>query len=927
MSNKKPQKLLALFALLSLAKVLAFSQEETRSETYVHEDGSIGISTRTPDGNYEYQHIPAAPPPPPPQAAQPKPAEGQANGQTAVQPANANAAAPAAGGRSGASGRPNGPAGAPPPVPNAGDVQPESAPDAGVRMAPRGGFNRPQMRPEAPRGERLPDDMQGPFFFADETASQVIQALEELMGKTILIAQGLPVTKINFISKNQMTREDAIKALKSLLTLNGVAISQLDDKTYRAVPVVGITRRSPEFISGDVSEMEPSEVFYTKLFELEYIDVATTQPKIRNLMSVDGQGYIENFPRSNAILITDTLVNIQRVDKVLKALDVPVKMNEEMGFIKLTNIGPSDARDKITKLQGDLLKKYLDKTTFEVDTRTNQLIVVTQKGNLEIIEKIIKGIDLPAEALLKEEVLFIRYSEASEMESVLKNIITQQRQIQQQNARNRREDASAAARNAAVQANAMRNANPNAAVNLQLGAAGGGADGTGTELSEYAQVASYKQSSAIVIYGTSTDIAQLRRIVKRLDVPVDQVKIDVIITEVTLNEGQVSGLSSFGISYNLPDATSGMGLENAFALATGSDSLDAGSQAFSFGINGDSFTAAFNKARESSNIKVLSSPTIVTTHNQEGQVTVDEQHPYVTGSTTDLDSTATRQSVSYMDIGINLQVKPLVGTDGIVRMDITQEVKSVARYVEIDNNQTPVVSNRRIKNIVSVKTGEVIVLGGLQQEDIANVDSGVWLLSDIPWIGELFKPALKTTKRRELIMFVRPSVIKSQTYEQLISSEAIQDSAISREIENYLSKGKFFQKEEIDANFKEFEENRFHNRIVKNPDDFIMLDKHVEEGSTKDIEAKRAQQKKLNEQVNLESQNEKILKIIEEEEAARAKELKKDEPLTENIDAAQAAEAAAEAERTAAQDASKNETKPKDDASNITSIDAETANK
>ena len=178
---------------------------------------------------------------------------------------------------------------------------------------------------------------------------------------TILQAQGLPNVKINFVSKKKMTRDDAIAAFKSLLSLNGVAVLPLGDGTMRAVPVIGVTRQSPEFLVGDISKMKPSQVFYTRLFELAFVEAAAIQPKLKPFLSVDGTAVVEAFPRSNAILITDTLVNLQRVETFLKKLDAPASLREDIAFIPIKNVSASDLREKLVAMQNDLLKKYFEK--------------------------------------------------------------------------------------------------------------------------------------------------------------------------------------------------------------------------------------------------------------------------------------------------------------------------------------------------------------------------------------------------------------------------------------------------------------------------------------------------------------------------------------------------------------------------------------
>ncbi len=299
-----------------------------------------------------------------------------------------------------------------------------------------------------------------------------------------------------------------------------------------------------------------------------------------------------------------------------------------------------------------------------------------------------------------------------------------------------------------------------------------------------------------------------------------------------------------------------IGGEGLFSAKTNTDRVeDASNPAFSFGISENQFIASFDLARQNSNVKILSCPMIVTTHGQDAEISIEEQHPYITSAITDTaNPTATRSTIDYMDVGINLKVKPFVGTDQVVRIEITQKVNSISRYTIIDSNPSPVVSQRMAKSIISVKNNEVIVLGGLQQTDIAETDGGVWLLSDIPLIGQLFRPSKATEKRRDLIMFVRPRIIMSQNVADTISDAMMEDSTVKREIENFLSRGRFYSDKEMEANKEEFESNRLYNKILEDPAAFIMQEKIVKEGSTKDIEAKRAKEKEDKEKAKIEAE-------------------------------------------------------------------------
>ncbi|MBO7521478.1 MAG: hypothetical protein J6T16_04485 [Opitutales bacterium] len=637
------------------------------------------------------------------------------------------------------------------------------------------------------------DDLQGPFIINGEDLDFILNLLEQLFQKPIIRAQGLPEKSLfNFRSKRKMPRDDAIVALRSLLMLNGVAIVPIDDKFLKAVPSANVSTQIPEFLDCPARELSPSQDFYTKFFELNNISVEDISGKLKTSQSGNAAGSIEIFPKSNAFLITDTLLNIQRIEELVERLDTP---SEELFFMQAKNAPADDIKARILAVKSDKLKN----AKIETDARTNKLIILAPKSAKPLIEKLVEELDADADAVLKSEVVYIRHSESAKIAEILKQIASGQKSAK---------DKKAKAKTAAEPAQAQAPQNPQGAENTAEEISGG------AEFSQYLQIVADERSNAVVIYGTPLDIKQAKDVIEKLDIVLLQVKIDVIITEVALSEGQVSGLSSFGISYGVDDA--------GFAGSTHTYSLsDASAPAFSITATEKSFAAIFDVARQNQNVKVLSSPTIVTTHNKDGEVNISQSVPVITSTASDLSSiTTTRSSVSYQDIGIRLLVKPLVGKNGTIQLDIDQSVDSISGYTTIDNNQQPLISKRRAKSFVSVNSNEVVVMAGLQQVDTTEVDAGVWLLSDIPLLGELFKPKKNESKHRELIIFIRPALIESSPANRVVDNN-FKSPLASPEIENFFEKGKFYPNGELEKKAEDFEQNRPHNRLLSIPESLM----------------------------------------------------------------------------------------------------------
>ena len=694
-----------------------------------------------------------------------------------------------------------------------------------------------------PEGVSLENDLQGPFYFVDESPIQVIKILEALSGKLILQSSNLPNAKINFATKSRMNRQEAVAAFESLLSLNGIAIIPVGDKYLKAVPSDAVATQAPQFIMGSPSELPPSLKFYTKLFELEYMEMDKLGDKLKPFLSSGKVSSAEVFPRSNAVLITDTLTNLQRIELLIKKLDVPAQIREDIAFIQLKNISADDMKLRLTNMQSDILKRYFENTTIDVDARTNQVIILTQKGNMPYIRKLIEGLDIPADPLLKSDVVYIKHGDAKDVVQVLNTVISGQQQAARavENSKSRQTAATRAATKTAKGATTSKTSNqPKASRDTD----------SGMQFSEYVTTTADEWSNSIVVYGTPSDITQVRSLIEKLDIQLYQVRIDVIITEVTLADNQVSGLSTFGLSFG-GGSTEWPSQEGAFSGNTSTYALSSNTNpAFSIGANESGFDAVFNAAQENSNVKVLSSPSITTSHNKEAYVNVGQKYPVITSSTSDIVNTnTTKSSVELRDIGIKLTVTPRIGENGIVQMEVKQVVDTIVSYTTIDQNQQPVIGTREAESFISVQSGETIVMAGLQQVDVSDKDGKVWLLGDLPVLGWLFSPSSAELTRRELIIFIRPTVIKSSKISEIMADKSIANSAFGEEIRDFFEDGRFYSRKSVEDRERQFENNRFYNRLWRAPWSLIvppdtntvsdMLNDEISERKKADEEARR----------------------------------------------------------------------------------------
>jgi DNA-binding NarL/FixJ family response regulator len=185
-------------------------------------------------------------------------------------------------------------------------------------------------------------------------------------------------------------------------------------------------------------------------------------------------------------------------------------------------------------------------------------------------------------------------------------------------------------------------------------------------------------------------------------------------------------------------------------------------------VNPLAFAAALSDTGSKNKVKILTAPTIVTTHNREAEIIVGQSQPIITGtvstpiSSGTTTSFATSDQVTYKDIAIDLKLTPLIGDDGLIQIKIDQRVDDILGNVVIDGNSQPIIGRREATSFINVNDGQMVVLGGMQRTVLTNDRTKMGLLTEIPVISQIFGNRSDETDRTELLLFIRPHVIKPQ---------------------------------------------------------------------------------------------------------------------------------------------------------------------
>jgi general secretion pathway protein D len=649
---------------------------------------------------------------------------------------------------------------------------------------------RPAPSPAAiPPAGNSPDEMVSSFKLPDGDVTSMLDALEMFTGMIVIRPGTLPVSTYSLVIDHPVKKTELVDAILSELELNQIGVVKLGDHFLKVVPLNQAKAEAPEFIEGPASALPPSNRIASKVFTLQFLRAQEFfgGPTAGILTQGVGGGVVV-MANSNSALVTDTVSNLQRIERLIGEMDQPAMARLTPRFFTLRFAKASDLVAKLHSVfSGPMAAELGSGTSYSADDRTNQVIVVADSREWPFFQQVIEKLDVKADPNTKNEVIFLKHADAQATQTVLSAIVSGQ---------------NAAAQKAAAQAQSVRPGENGNVANqpLQGGAAqvplapgqpqpaapsvvSSGSPGGGSgnqEFSSLLTIAADTRSNSLVVSGTGDDISLIKELVEKIDVPLPQVAIEVIIAEVTLSDTDISGISSLGLTVG----KTAKGATSIVNWAGGVSTTDAAGAAVAAATPGTSlagwdftggvvnplaFNAAFNPASagKKSLVRILSAPLILTAHNKPGEITVGESVPIITGVTSSATAAtsnglSTQSQVTYQPIAITLDVTPLIGDNGDIQLNIDQKVNDIIGETTIDGNQQPTIGTREAKAWVTVKDGDMIVLGGLQRTEKSENHNKIGLLYQIPIISQLLGGHTDDLERTELLFFIRPHVITTE---------------------------------------------------------------------------------------------------------------------------------------------------------------------
>jgi general secretion pathway protein D len=616
--------------------------------------------------------------------------------------------------------------------------------------------------------------------FANAEIESVARTLATLSGHNVVVDPRVKGT-MNLVSTVPVAPAQALRLFASQLRTQGFALVE-SSGLYTVVPEAEAKMQSGAVNAGN-APLGGGQIV-TQIFKLNHESANNLVAVLRPLISPNNT--INVNPGTNALVITDYADNLQRLGRIVAALDVSNATGVEVIRLqhalasdlaplvqKLIDSGAANAAGAATPGQSD--NGY--KTTLLAETRTNSLIVrAANPARVSLVRTLIEQLDQPNAsnaggpgngAAGNIYVVYLKNADATKLAGTLRAAI------------------SADGRNSAMGSTSVPNTTPPSS----FGNNTPGGNTATNQPSTGGQIQADPATNSLIITAPEPQYRQIRAVIDKLDQRRAQVYVESLIAEVSADKAAefgvqwMSGTGTGNNTVGVLGTNFTVGGTNLLSLAAGAAAgTFTGSSAPATGLNialgerrnGALVLGALARFIQSNgNGNVLSTPNLLTLDNEEAKIVIGQNVPFVTGSYAPAAAGGTPNpftTIERKDVGLTLKVKPQISENGTVKMQIFQEVSSVVT-ASIDSKNGPITNKRSIESNVLVEDGSIVVLGGLLQDDYTNNQEKVPGLGDLPFFGNLFRSETRSRKKTNLMVFLRPVVMRDAAATESLSMD------------------------------------------------------------------------------------------------------------------------------------------------------------
>jgi general secretion pathway protein D len=617
--------------------------------------------------------------------------------------------------------------------------------------------------------------------YKDADLGQIIQAVGEVTGKNFIIDPRVNA-KVTMVSSTPMSAAAFYEAFLAVLQVYGyVAVPA--GKVIKIVPNTDLRQLPANDLPNDVSST--SDEIVTQIVTLKNVSAAQLVPMLRPLIPT--YGHLAAYPGGNMLIISDRASNVSRVVRIIQRMDE--SGDEPIEVIPLHNAGSADVVKILNSLNqsvggeaGGALVKVI------ADERTNSILLTGERSARLRLKALIVNMDTPVASGGDIQVRYLRYADAEKIADKLKG-----------------------------QATASAKAQGGPPVASQA-AGGGGGSNVDASVTIWADVA----TNALIITAPPKIMKSLMGVIDKLDIRRAQVQVEAIIVEVDVNKssnlgvqwllfGQGNSTVPAGI-INLPGtgtsivdlAAAALGVSQGTTTTgvstvpgvttTGASTISSSTVGTGATVavgrvvnNGVSFAALIQALRSDGSSNIISTPSLITMNNEEAEVKVTQEIPLITGSfsntTQSVAGTSSPfQTIQREEVGTILKVTPHINEGNSVQLKIEQEDSSPG--AKLTDSADISTNKRSIKTTVLIEDGGIIVLGGLMSDTVTESEDRVPGLGAIPIIGNLFKSRSGSRMKKNLVVFIRPRIMRDADATESTSEAAYNEMRRSQQTLN-----------------------------------------------------------------------------------------------------------------------------------------------
>ncbi len=652
----------------------------------------------------------------------------------------------------------------------------------------------------------------------------LISTVSKQTGKNFVVDPRVKA-KVTVISTDPVGADGLYEVFLSVLQVHGYSAVPAGD-LIKIVPDV-TAKQGPVPILGD--DADSSDQLVTQVVAVINVPAAQLVPILRPM--VPQQGHLAAYAATNSLIITDRSSNIQRLMEIIRRIDKPD--NEEIEVVRLNHAAASEIVRTLTSLQRNNLggPQGPGATQMVADERTNSVLISGDRAVRVRMRGLIAHLDTPIESGGNTRVVYLRFANAEDMVNILQGVSQGQAKVGT-SASTDGGTGTTLQPTPVVQQPANTGNTPNAAAqivnqNNNSVRARSAADSGESNVDIQAD----PNTNALIITAPPDEMQNILAVIRQLDIRRAQVLVEAVIAEITedntrefginfLLDGSDKGVPA-GFS-NLGDATSGaLNIAGALSTRTPPSSLGNGvSLALGqFGSGEIDFGFLVRAIASDADNNILSTPSLMTLDNEEAEIVVGQNVPFVTGTQLSANNNNPFQTIERQDIGLTLKVKPQINDGNSIKMELEQEVSGV-NTTALTGASDITTSKRSIKTTVLVEDGQTIVLGGLIDDQIQDVEEKVPLLGDIPFIGRLFRYRSTQKSKQNLMIFLHPRIMRdgesatqfsNSKYNFLRSQQTLyrqeKDNNIRREDDLLPELRLFFKGQPIDSPLTRFDDS------------------------------------------------------------------------------------------------------------------------